>query len=76
MAQNWMRHFELQLKDDKGKWIDFSEFKVSFTIRWYNSSSSPSRTAEVKIYNLKAETVNRIARREFTYLRLVAGYDG
>jgi len=76
MAQNWMRHFELQLKDKDGKWIDFSEFKVSFTIRWYNSSSSPSRTAEVKIYNLKAETINRIAKREFTYLRLVAGYDG
>lgn len=75
MAQNWMRHFELQLKDDKGKWIDFSEFKVYFTIRWYNSSST-SRSAEVKIYNLTADTVNRIARKEFTHLRLIAGYDG
>ncbi len=75
MAKNWMRHFELQLKDDKGKWIDFSEFKVYFTISWYNSSSAP-RSAEIKIFNLSAPTVNRLARREFTHLRLIAGYDG
>jgi len=75
MAQNWMRHFELQLKDDKGRWIDFSEFKVYFTISWYNTSSA-SRSAELKIFNLSAPTVSRIARKEFTHLRLIAGYDG
>ncbi|WP_312210528.1 baseplate hub protein [Pseudescherichia sp.] len=74
MAQNWMRHFELQLADKDGEWIDFSEFKVFFTCNWYNSSMP--RTAEVKIYNLKAETVSRIAGKAFTRIRIVAGYDG
>ncbi|MFL1689431.1 hypothetical protein ACJTED_21040, partial [Klebsiella pneumoniae] len=33
MSQNWMRHFELQLIDDKGDGISLSDFKVTFNIQ-------------------------------------------
>ena len=32
MSQNWMRHFELQLLDQKGSGISLSDFKVTFRI--------------------------------------------
>ena len=75
MSQNWMRHFELQLVDDKGKGIDFGDFKVTFNIDWFNLSSE-SRVGTFKIYNLSTDTVNRITRGEFSRIRVIAGYDG
>ena len=64
MSQNWMRHFELQLVDENGKGID-----------WFNISSA-SRVGTFKIYNLSSDTANRITGKEFSKLRLIAGYDG
>ncbi|MDZ9575353.1 hypothetical protein SNB22_16195 [Escherichia coli] len=75
MSQNWMRHFELQLVDGNGKGIELSDFKVTFTIDWFNISSA-SRVGTIKIYNLSADTVNRITGQEFSKVRLIAGYDG
>ncbi|WP_392440061.1 hypothetical protein AABD61_04210 [Edwardsiella piscicida] len=75
MSQNWMRHFELQLVDENGQGIELSDFKVTFTIDWFNISSA-SRVATFKIYNLSAGTVNRITGEEFSKVRLIAGYDG
>lgn len=75
MSQNWMRHFELQLVDENGKGIDLSDFKVTFTIDWFNISSA-SRVGTFKIYNLSSDTANRITGKEFSKLRLIAGYDG
>ncbi|EKS7780398.1 hypothetical protein ACOGYP_001802 [Edwardsiella piscicida] len=75
MSQNWMRHFELQLVNENGQGIELSDFKVTFTIDWFNISSS-SRVATFKIYNLSAGTVNRITGQEFSKVRLIAGYDG
>lgn len=75
MSQNWMRHFELQLVDDNGRGINLSDFKVTFTIDWYNISSA-SRVATFKIYNLSTETTNDIMGEEFSRVRLIAGYDG
>lgn len=75
MSQNWMRHFELQLLDGNGKGIELSDFKVTFTIDWFNISSA-SRVGTIKIYNLSADTVNRITGQEFSKVRLIAGYDG
>lgn len=40
MSQNWMRHFELQLVDGNGQGIELSDFKVTFTIDWFNISSA------------------------------------
>lgn len=75
MSQNWMRHFELQLVDNNGQGIELSDFKVTFTIDWFNISSA-SRIGTFKIYNLSAETNNRITGKEFSKVRLIAGYDG
>lgn len=75
MAQNWMRHVELQLVHENGQGIELSDFHVFFQIDWFNVSSA-SRVATLKIYNLSATTVNRIVGREFSQLRLIAGYDG
>ena len=75
MTQNWMRHFELQLVDGNGQGIELSDFKVTFTIDWFNISSA-SRVGTIKIYNLSADTVNRITGQEFSKVRLIAGYDG
>lgn len=75
MSQNWMRHFELQLVDDNGQGIDLSAFKVTFTIDWFNISST-SKVGTFKIYNLSTETINRITGRSLSRVRLVTGYDG
>lgn len=75
MSQNWMRHFELQLVDENGQGIELSDFKVTFTIDWFNISSA-SRVGTFKIYNLSADTVNHITGQEFSKVRLIAGYDG
>lgn len=75
MSQNWMRHFELQLVDENGQCIELSDFKVTFTIDWFNISSA-SRVGTFKIYNLSADTSNRITGKEFSKVRLIAGYDG
>lgn len=75
MSQNWMRHFELQLVDPNGQGIELSDFKVTFTIDWFNISSA-SRVGTFKIYNLSADTTNRISGNEFFRIRLIAGYDG
>ncbi|HEM3755758.1 TPA: hypothetical protein U1T24_000545 [Klebsiella quasipneumoniae] len=75
MSQNWMRHFELQLVDSKGNATDFGGFKVTFNIDWFNISSE-TRVGTFKIYNLAASTVNKIVGKEFTRIRIIAGYDG
>ena len=74
MSKNWIRHFELMLLDNEGKGINFTDFKVTFNIEWYNTSFP--RAAIFKIYNLSQNTINRITGTEFSTLRLIAGYDG
>jgi hypothetical protein len=74
MSQNWLRHFELQLLDDKGQGSSLSDFKVTFSIDWYKGSSP--RVAEVKIFNLKPSTAYKIMGEEFSKIRLIAGYEG
>lgn len=74
MSQNWMRHFELLLVDESGAGISLSDFKVVFDIEWTNALWP--RVATVKIYNLKKDTVSRIQGKEFSRLKMIAGYDG
>ncbi|EEJ8062905.1 hypothetical protein GTM03_003796 [Salmonella enterica] len=72
MSQNWMRHFELQLVDENGQGIELSDFKVTFTIDWFNISSA-SRVGTFKIYNLSADTDLAFAT-SITSQTLAAGY--
>lgn len=74
MPRNWNRHFELQLIDENGEGISLSDFKVTFSVE-RNDNRWPAM-ALVKIYNLAPETQNRIMRREYSKITLIAGYDG
>lgn len=74
MSQNWMRHFELQIVNDKGVGIALSDFKVVFDITW--TSAKFPRVANIKIYNLLPSTEYRIMNHEFRKIRIIAGYDG
>ncbi|KFF70078.1 MULTISPECIES: hypothetical protein [Pectobacterium] len=74
MSKNWMRHFEIQVLDKAGEGIRLSDFKVIFNIEW-NDNKWPS-VATVKIYNLSPETQNRIMGKEFSRIKIIAGYDG
>lgn len=75
MSQNWLRHFDLLLIDQNGDGISLSDFKVKFDIEWFNISST-TRSATIKIYNLSADTINRITVGEFSKIEIVAGYEG
>lgn len=48
-----------------------SDFKVTFTIEW--ADTRWPRVANVKIYNLSADTNNRIMANEFSKVRIIAG---
>lgn len=74
MTMNWMRHFELRLLDDAGQGIALSDFKVTFTIDWFNSMWP--RVATLKIYNLSRDTMSLITSTEFSRITIIAGYDG
>lgn len=76
MSQNWMRHFELQLIDDKGDGISLSDFKVTFNIQKMPATIFNGFVGNFKIYNLSPETQNRIMGKEFTRVRAIAGYNG
>jgi hypothetical protein len=69
-----MRHFELQLVGENGQGISLSDFKVTFQIE-RNDNKWPA-VGTVKIYNLSAQTQNRIMQREFAKIIMIAGYDG
>ncbi len=75
MTTNWMRHFELQLTDDKGTGIILSDFRVVFSIDCFNISSQTS-VGTFKIYNLADDTAQKIVGKGLTKIRVIAGYDG
>ncbi|MCT4716767.1 hypothetical protein MUA01_17565 [Enterobacteriaceae bacterium H18W14] len=74
MSQNWLRHFELQLLRADGGGIKLSGFKAMFKVQWF--SGAAPKVAELKIYNLAPDTANKIIDKEFSKIRLFAGYDG
>jgi hypothetical protein len=74
MSANWIRHFELILTDNNGGGISLSDFKVTFSIDWFNIKWP--RVATVRIYNLGQPTSARILATEFTKIKIIAGYDG
>lgn len=74
MSKNWMRHFELLLTDDNGLGISLSDFKVTFDIEWTNTMWP--RVATLKVYNLSLDTNSRILGKEFSKIKMIAGYDG
>lgn len=75
MSKNWMRHFELLLSNPAGQVVDLGAFKVTFTIDWFNTSNNTA-VGTFKIYNLSADTINKISGKEFNKIKIIAGYDG
>ncbi|MGQ5288445.1 baseplate hub protein [Pectobacterium actinidiae] len=76
MSKNWMRHFELQVLNNKGEGISLSNFKVTFNIEKMPSSQFGGFVGNFRIYNLSRDTQNRIMGNEFSKIRVIAGYDG
>ncbi|QUG75965.1 hypothetical protein GKQ23_13595 [Erwinia sp. E602] len=76
MSKNWMRNFELQLLDDNGNGVSLSDMKVNFNIQKTPATIFNGFVGDFKIYNLSAITQNRIMKKEFTRIRVIAGYDG
>lgn len=76
MSANWKRYFELVLEDKKGASIKLSDFKVNFTITLSASENNTGSEAIVSVYNLNADTKNRLIKGEYASLRIVAGYSG
>jgi len=76
MSLNWMRHFELQLLDDKGNGISLSDLKVTFNIQKMPATIFNGFVGDFKVYNLSPATQNRILAREFSRIQVIAGYDG
>lgn len=74
MSVNWMRYCELLLEDASKASIILGDLKVDFKI--VTHVQSKGSTAEIKIYNLSAETRNAIVSGKYKKLRLIAGYTG
>lgn len=75
MSVNWTRHFELQLLDQDGQGINLGDFRVTFDIEWFDTSSEAS-VGTFKIYNLSQDTASKIAGKAFSKIRVLAGYEG
>ena len=56
-----------------GEGLDFSQFRVKFTIR--RGDYQTPNSADVRIYNVADATANRI-KKEFTRIAIHAGYEG
>ncbi|KTR50793.1 bacteriophage protein, partial [Pantoea ananatis] len=69
MSQNWMRHFELQLLNDKGDGIALTDLKVTFNIQKMPATIFNGFVGDFKIYNLSPATQNRIMSQEFTRIQ-------
>ncbi|MCC3717983.1 hypothetical protein LLP99_16955 [Rouxiella badensis] len=76
MSENWMRHFEMELLDDKGEGILLTNLKVTFDIQKMPATIFNGFVGNFKIYNLSQITQNRIKNKEFSRIRVIAGYDG
>ncbi|EOL8977387.1 hypothetical protein ACM92K_000571 [Cronobacter turicensis] len=72
MTCNWMRYFELQLLTEEGRGLQLNDFKVEFMVS--SKATAATSVANVTIYNLHPHTRNRILLKEFSQIRLFAGY--
>jgi hypothetical protein len=74
MAQQYLRRFSCVVADPAGKGLDLGGLRCVFNVR-RGDTQTPNGT-DVRIYNLSPNTEDLIAGpdREFTQLRLSAGY--
>jgi len=72
MTEQYRRKFSCVVAKSDGEGLEFADFKVQFTIR--RGDLQTPNSADVRIFNLKNETANLIAQKEFTQISLSAGY--
>lgn len=66
------RKVSLLVGTASGSALDFTEFRCIFSVR--RGDFQTPNTLDARIYNLSAETANRISTKEFTQVALSAGY--
>lgn len=70
--RQYLRRCNLIVANDKGEGLDLSQLRIVFNIK--RSDAQTPNAAEIRVYNVAAETANRI-RKEFTSVTLQAGYE-
>ena len=73
MTQEYLRQMSLVVSSATQA-IDFSQFWVTFTAK--RGDFQTPNSLNVRIYNVKQQTVNLISQNEFTTVTLRAGYPG
>lgn len=70
--RQYLRRCNLIVANEKGEGLDLSQLRIVFSIK--RSDAQTPNAAEIRVYNVAAETANRI-RKEFTSVTLQAGYE-
>jgi hypothetical protein len=71
-GRQYIRKCTLIIADKAGNGLDLSNLRIVFSIK--RSDAQTPNTAEIRVYNLSDETVNRL-KKEFTHVTLQAGYE-
>lgn len=72
-GRQWLRECSLVVGGDGGDGLDLSALRITFATK--KGDVETPNSAEIKVYNLSADTISAI-RREFTRVVLQAGYAG
>jgi hypothetical protein len=70
----YLRKLSVILADSQGEGIDVSQLRCVFTVR--RGDFQTPNSVDLRMYNLSADTANRIAGHEFTQIVVAAGYEG
>jgi hypothetical protein len=74
VTQEFLRKVSLVVATSGGNGLEFSDFKITFTVK--RGDMQTPNSLDARIFNLKPDTANRIAKKEFTTISLSAGYHG
>jgi hypothetical protein len=74
MTLQYLRQLSLIVSTNSGSGIEFGDFWVVFSVK--RGDFQTPNSLDARIYNLKPETANTIAKQEFTTVTLSAGYAG
>lgn len=74
MTIQYNRKLSIVVANTAGQGIEFSTFKVRFSIR--RGDVQTPNSADIRIYNVSPETANQISTKEFNQVVVQAGYEG
>jgi hypothetical protein len=73
LSDQYLRQLSVVIADASGSGLDFSQFRVTFSIR--RGDYQTPNSVDLRIYNLSAETANKI-QKEFSQVSIKGGYPG